>query len=216
MDANTREKFWTDNLALKSADWLPPADVWPELAELRAEHERLLAVVSQEGRAAWEIEKRYEEEDAARDEALREAFRTGKDAGADTREAEEERRTALADALLAAGAAQDALIAFLREAMAEIQEKAPAWYELLESRRAEAQAKREEAERLVAEANRLVSEATRLRNWLDRETGVSALGHYPFAQMGIPALPEYEPAHLGVPGPVVDELVDEPEPIEAA
>jgi len=126
---------------------------------------------------------------------------------------EGERKTEIADAQLRAEAAYDALVTFLTEAMAEIQHRAPEWYELLESRWDEAKAKREEAERLVAEANQLISEAERMRNWLDRETGVSALGHYPFAQMGIPALPEYEPARFGVPGP---EPVEEPEPVEAA
>jgi hypothetical protein len=59
--------------ALRSGDFFPPEDVWPELAHLRKEHERLLAVVGTEQRAYTELRERYEAEDAQRSENLKAA-----------------------------------------------------------------------------------------------------------------------------------------------
>ena len=47
--------------------------------------------------------------------------------------------------------------------------------------------KREEARRILAEADGQVAETERMRLWLDRESGRSALGHFPFEQMALPA-----------------------------
>jgi hypothetical protein len=181
--------------ALRSGDFFPPEDVWPELAHLRKEHERLLAVVGTEQRAYAELRERYETEDVQRSENLKAAFLAGDDPGDDGRETEEYRHTDLEDARLRAEAARDALVVFLTEAIAEVEHKAGIWYADLESRRTQAEANVEEARRLVAEAERMVGEAERLRNWLDRFTGRSALGHVPFAEMGSSA-PISDPAPL--------------------
>jgi hypothetical protein len=172
--------------ALSQQGWLPSADAWPELAHLREKHERLLALVREETLAANEVRKRHEAEDASRGETMKAAFLDGGDFDADGRTPAEERDTELAEATLRAEAATDAFVDFLASAIVEIKEKAPEWYALLASRRAEAEAKRGEARRILAEADAQVAETERMRVWLDRESGRSALGHFPFEQMDIP------------------------------
>src|SRR5215218_2861731 len=147
-----------NNPALSQPGWLPPPEAWPELAPLRAEHERLLAVARQESAALSELRKRHEAEDAARGETMTAAFLAGSDpavAGASAQARDSE----LAEAHLRVEAATDALVTFLNEAIAEIRQHAPEWYATLERRRAEAEAKREEARRLLAEADAVVGEA---------------------------------------------------------
>lgn len=175
-----------NNTALRQPGWLPPPAVWPELAPLRAEHERLLAVAHEEAAALMELRKQHEGEDEDRAVAIKAAFLSGGDPGKDGRQTEDERKTDLADAKLRVEAATDALVTFLVEAIAEIEGRAPEWYATLVSRRAEAEVKCEEARRLLAEADAVVGEADRMRAWLDRESGQSALGHYPYEQMGPP------------------------------
>jgi hypothetical protein len=182
-----------NNPTLLRHDWLPPADVWPELANMRREHERLLALREQEARALREIEERYETEDAARATELKASYLAGGNPADDGRQTEEERNTELVDARLRVEAATDALVTFLTEAISEIQVRAPGWYQTLEHRRAEAEARCVEVRKLLAEVETQVVETRRLGNWLDRFTGRSVLGHYPFAEMGASVEP---PAQL--------------------
>lgn len=196
MNLREVEVYFSRNPALRSPDWFPPEDTWPELAYLRKEHQRLLAIVQAESQALREIREQHEAEDAARSVALKAQFLTnGAEPGGDGRETEEYRHSDLADAQLRLEAAYDALVTFLNEAVAEVEGRAPEWYELLERRREQAEANVEEARRLIAEAERVVLEAERLGNWLDRFTGASALGHVPFTEMGSSA-PTADPAPL--------------------
>jgi hypothetical protein len=170
--------------ALRSADFFPPEDIWPELAHLRKEHERLLAVTRTEQAAYQQLRERYEAEDAARGTELKASFLAGDNPNEDGRDLEEARHTDLADARLRAEAATDALVAFLTEAIAEVGHKCPLWYANIESRREQAEAKVEEARRLVAEAEQVVAGAAQMRTWLDRFSGVSAPRHIPFGELG--------------------------------
>lgn len=193
-----------NNPALLRADWLPTADVCPDLAPQRAEHERLLGIARQEADALGVLRARHEAEDAARGETLKAAFLTGGEPGEDGRETEEQRDTDLADAELRVEAAYDALVVFLTEAVAEVQHRAPEWYEVLEGRRTNAQAKLAEARRLLAEAESQAGEIERFAFWLDRESGKSALGHIPFAEIGTPSS-----AHVATKnGPTAKEVVE--------
>jgi len=180
--------YFHRNPALRNPAFFPQEDAWPELAPLRAEHQRLLAVVSADVHALAEVRERYETEDTARSVALKAAFLTnGNEPGEDSRETEEYRQTDLDDARLRVEAACDALVTFLGEAVAEVESRCSEWYELLESRREEAETKREEARRLAAEAERDVGEAEQVGNWLDRFSGQSALSYVPYSEMGLSA-----------------------------
>jgi hypothetical protein len=182
-----------NNPTLLRPDWLPPADVWPELAPMRREHERLLAQREQEIQTLREVERRFEAEDAARSVELKASYLTGGEPSEDGRGTEEARNTELADARLRVEAATDALVTFLTEAISEIQGRASGWYSDLDRRRAEAEARCVEIRKLLAEAETQVVETRRLGNWLDRFSGRSALGHYPFEQMEASVEP---PAHM--------------------
>jgi hypothetical protein len=188
MNRQKVEAYFHRNPALRSPEFFPPEETWPELAHLRKEHQRLLAVVSTEGSALREVQQRHEDEDAARGVALKASFLTnGDEPDEDSRETEEYRQSDLEDARLRVEAACDALVAFLGEAIAEVEDRCPEWYDLLRSRREGAEAKVEEARRLAAEAERVVGEADRVKNWLDRFSGASALSYVPFADMGVSA-----------------------------
>jgi hypothetical protein len=176
-----------NNTALSDPGWLPPPEAWPELAELRAEHERLLTVARQEAGKLSKLRKQQEDAEAARGEAMKAAFLAGNDPDAEkNRKAQTRLELDIAEARLRVEAATDALVAFLTEAIAEVERRAPEFYATLDSRRAEAEVKRKAAQRLLEEADAVVGEADRMRGWLDRESGKSALGHYPYEQMPVP------------------------------
>jgi hypothetical protein len=176
-----------NNPALGNPGWLPPPAAWPELAKLHVEHQRLLAARHAEWEAWRDLPDRYEAEDEAHHNALKSSFLSGSSIPDDERDYEEARNTEVADALLRLEAATDALQTFLMEATAEIQRRAPEFYNTLNSRRAEADAKREQARRALAEAEAAVGETFRMRAWLDRESGKSALTHFPYADMLTPS-----------------------------
>jgi hypothetical protein len=185
MEQRDFERFFTNNPALRGESFFPPEDVWPEVAHFRKEHQRLLGVVQIEAAALGELLKRHEAEDATHGDALRESFLANGKPPEDEREAEGVRATELADAKLRVDAATEALIAFLVEALAEVKAQCPEWYELLEERREEAEAKVEEARRLAAEAERAVAEAQLIQTWLDRFSGVSALGYIAYSDLRV-------------------------------
>src|SRR6266540_6417263 len=121
MNQQEVEMYFHRNPALRNPEFFPPEDAWPELAHLRKEHQRLLAVVSAEVHALAEVRERHETEDAARSVALKAAFLTnGDEPGEDGRETEEYRQTDLQDAQLRVESACDALVTFLSEAVAEV------------------------------------------------------------------------------------------------
>jgi hypothetical protein len=185
-------KRWTlleNNTALLSPGWLPPGGDWPELADLRAEHERLLVASVEASRAVAEVKRRHEAEDEQRGEAIKQAVLAGEDPAATNGTAADERSAERAEAMLRYEAATDALVEFLAKAIAQIKEQASELYAALESRRAEAEAKRQEAQRLLAEAEQLVVGVERKQHWLDRISGQSALGHFPYEQMTVPTPP---------------------------
>lgn len=78
---------------------------------------------------------------AGRETAPVERLPSGDNPSEDGRDLEEARHTDLADARLRAEAATDALVAFLAEAVAEVEHKCPLWYADVESRREQAEAK---------------------------------------------------------------------------
>lgn len=174
--------------ALLKPNWLPNEAAWPELAERRAQHERLLAAIAEVGQEALAARQRHDAAEKAHADELQAAFLEGRaPSEPEERQPPEARAAEVADFERRASAARAALNQFLEETLAEIKERAPEWYALLSERQAEVEAKREEARRLLAEADASVGEAERMRFWLARATGESPLGQYPFAEMPVPA-----------------------------
>jgi hypothetical protein len=194
---NELERRWAfleDNPAVEQPGWLPPAEECPELADLREQHEHVLATFADARRAVGDLHRRAEAEAAAQTDALKDAILAGK--GADTVELPEVTVAEgdVAEAIRRAQVARDALQQFARQAVETMRERATTIHAGLDERLREADAKREQARKLLAEADRVGAEPKRMRNWIDRATGDSALGLYAYADM---------PAPLATPVPEV-------------
>src|SRR5436853_4463057 len=106
MDENARWEFLFKNPAVSDPGWLPPQDEVPELADLRADHERLLAARTEAGQAAYALRQRRERELEAQRAAREQALLDGKDARLPKVTVTEAK---LAAAVAGAEAAQDAV-----------------------------------------------------------------------------------------------------------
>jgi hypothetical protein len=183
MDENERWEFLFKNPAVVDPGWLPPQGEVPELADLRADHDRLLAARAETGQAAFALRQRREHELEAQRAAREQALLDGKDARLP--------KLTITEAKLAAGvaeaeAAQDALQSFVQRAVTQVVERQSDLLSGLEAITREAEGKRAEAQALLDEAARMEAGTKRLRNWLGRMTGESALGLYPYEQMETP------------------------------
>lgn len=203
MEQGRRWRFLEDNPALVQPNWLPPEDEAPELAELRAEHVRLITLRADKARAAFELKRKSDAEAQARDDALREAYLEGADATAGLPDF-----TVYEDDLTEAGreyeAATDALQTFTQRATKQLAELAPDLITKLDARIAEeAEPLRRQALDLMARADAIEMNARRMRNWLSRADGGANvhLGHYPYN-----GLPAPDPERGG--GMTISELWD--------
>jgi len=169
--AGAYERVLIASQAFLDPGWLPPPEDCEPLADLRAEHVRLLASV-REARA--ELSGLRQEQDAANAEraaALHNAYLNGPSAAlpaavvVDTSEANERY-----------DAACEALEAFINDAQLQIAERAPQIRAALRDRSLAADEKRAEARRLLAEADRLAAEPITLDGWLARYDGRYHLG----------------------------------------
>jgi hypothetical protein len=182
-----RWPFLEDNRALTFPGWLPPADECPALADLREAHERILAATAEASRAATEVQRKQEAELEAVRAAEEEALFSGKPAEVLTVTVGDQE---VAEASERAHAARDALQRFVQHAVEQVREREPEIVAALDGSREEAAAKRAEAQRLLAEADELERTPQRISLWLDRVTGRSNLGHFPYSEMAAPAPPE--------------------------
>jgi hypothetical protein len=182
--------FLEENPALLLRDWMPPADEWPEFAEQRAEHESLLTQRQKAWDDACALAETFEAEDVAREQEVKEALREGREPDESQTTPPEQRADARREALTKWEQATDLLVEFLERVCAEIRERGGELYGALDAEASAIEANRAEAQRLLAEADGLIGRIDRKRFWLDRGTGRSVLGYYPFEQLGIPMPPE--------------------------
>jgi hypothetical protein len=228
--AGAYERVVMRSPAFVDRGWLPPADDCAELADLRAEHERLLDVVAD---ALAKVRKAREEIDGADEKravALRDAIAAGKSPASVVLEKADEQ--ALKGALGVYDAACAVLEMFVRNAEQQIVERAPVVRDGFATSLREAEAKRAEARRLLHEASRLEAEPKRLLNWLDRYTTVedpesgeqrkaSWLGPIAYEAMDLPVRepvpPLFEEIAGLAPATVIEVGSDEvaPEELEA-
>jgi hypothetical protein len=182
-----RWRLLEDEPALVSPEWLPPAEECEQLADLRAEHERLLAVNNEAQDAVADLYHERNTQLEAQRAAQEQAFLTG--AHVDVPEL-----TVTGDELAEAGAraeaARDALQAFVGRAVETIREREPEIVDVLTDVLQQAEAKRARAQELLAEADAMEAKPWRLSRWLDRVAGRSALGHVPYSELAAPPPPE--------------------------
>jgi hypothetical protein len=177
--------------ALLRADWLPPEEEAPELAELRKEHVRLLALRQKVWDEASANVEKFKAEDDARAEELRLAYREGREPNLGDGTPPEERREVTEAGVARIEAVTDALVEFLTEAIKEVRDRQHELYEKLNAKVAEAVALRAEAQRLLAEADAAVGNTHRMRSWLDRTTGNATIKwHLSWGETSAPAPPE--------------------------
>lgn len=182
-----RWPFLEHNPAVSYPGWFPPKDECAELADLRAEHLRLLAARGEAYSELADLRRQQEREADEHGRALTAALLAGEEAPPPPSGQVTERE--LADALLGVEAANDALQAFARTAVQGVVDRAPQVQAGVAARLRLADEKRAEARAFLAEADRLAAEPTRLRDWIARATGESPLGLVPFDHLGLPMRP---------------------------
>ena len=187
MTEQRRWRLLEDWSALTRAGWLPDAESCPTLADLREAHERVLAAAAEASATAGDLAKRREDELEAIRAAEEDALFRGKEADPPPLTVTEDE---IAEARARAEAGRDAVQRFVLYAVEQTREREPEIMAALDSARKEAADKRAEAQKLLAEADRLEAAPKRLMFWLDRITGRSNLGHFPFAEMVAPPPPE--------------------------
>lgn len=173
--------------ALASAGWLPPGEDCPAVADLREAHERVLAAAAQASGAAAELVRLRKDELEAVRAAEEQRLLLGKDIEVPELTVTDAQ---IAEARTKAEAARDALQTFARRAIEQARDREPEIVGALNEARQEAAAKREQAQTLLREADALEVTPMRVSLWLDRITGRSKLGHYPYEDMAAPPPPE--------------------------
>src|ERR1035437_8212704 len=169
-----RWRYLFENIALRRPGWLPTAEEAPKLADLKAEHERLLTVVREQDAEQLKLERRRDAELEAQ-RAAQEASFLGKSTGAKPPKITVTDK-ALAEAQARSDAAYDALQTFAKRAVKEITRLTPDLRAGLVEIVSQAEARRAEARALQAEADQLEGSTNKLRNWHARFDGSSALG----------------------------------------
>jgi hypothetical protein len=177
-----------NNPALLMEEWLPDPPPWPELAEMRLDHLRLLQERARLGSELSGLRQRFKDEDETRAEAMQAAYREGAAPELAEVTPPEERQSVLAEAEAHATAANGALIDFLTEVLERLKAEQLAWLRRVESIELGIQEKREQARRLLAEADAEVGDVERLRSWLVRAASGRMGPHVAWAHLA-PSIP---------------------------
>ena len=185
-----------DYMRMSSPGWFPVTSD-PVLEELRAEHERLLALRDMTRRNGATLRARFEEEDAARQAEFDAAARESREPELPEVTSEDARRDALMNADARIRAASHALQSFGIAAVERLRgDLPPGWHAAeavnghqippdgaaaeivakLDAQAADARRRAEEARRALAEADRELRAAVPLRMWLIRTANAGTDG----------------------------------------
>jgi hypothetical protein len=186
MSIMRRWRFLEDEPAVTNPGWIPPEGDCPELADLRAEHQRLLNGFAEANQALFQLRQQAEADAVKRSDALRAAILAGGDPKTASFPKSKITEAQLAEAVQRTEIARDALQQFVERAVEQIGERSGQIHKGLAERLQDAEAKRTEARALLREAERLSAEPRRMLDWLARSTGESPLGLFPFSDMAVP------------------------------
>jgi len=155
--------------ALSRADWIPEG-AFPELDELRTEHQGLRDQALAADRDASALKERFEAEDASHAEALRARVSDPSLEHPDL-SSPEDRAAAVAEAEGRSRAVAEVQDAFLHRAVATIAERYPEWVAMLDSQDGEVEDRVEEARAALAKLEAQRDATVQLRLWLQRTAG---------------------------------------------
>jgi|GEM_PF-2892911 len=179
-----RWRYLLEHPPVTRQGWLPPSTDVPELADLNAEHERLLALVDEQDAVRFELEAKYDAELEAQRAAQESAF-LGQGSGKKPPKITVT-DAARAEAKAKSAAARDALQTFIEQAVAEIKELIPDLYAGITKIMKKAEAKYAKAKALENEARQLEGSTKKLGNWLGRFDGTSKLGLISWDDLDVP------------------------------
>lgn len=183
-DSYERHRFLVENRAVVDPGWLPTAEDVPELGDLRAGHERVLAAQREATAEFMALRAQRNAEEESR-RAFNEAHFLGREPKGELPPitvGDED----LLDAKERADAAKDAVQTFAREAIATVREREASLLDGLDEITRAAEAKEAEAAALIAEAAAMKASTLRLKDWLARSTGKSPLGHVAWRAIPLP------------------------------
>jgi hypothetical protein len=155
--------------AILHRDWLPSEEEWPEFADLRAEHERLLDGCEDALLAASEANAEFAAERKAQHAEMEAALRENREEEQMSLTPPEEQKIAQDENIRRIEASFRVLVDFLEDAFKQIRELAPELYDGLAAEERVADAKRAEAQGLLNEADAVVRNVQRKQMWLGRE-----------------------------------------------
>jgi hypothetical protein len=183
VDDGRRYRFLEDNPAVTRAGWLPPAAEVPELADLRANHERLIAAVEETAQEASALSRKRNAELEAQRAAHERGFIGGEPQKMPPLTVGDDQ---VAEAVFQADAARDALQTYVQTVIAEIKQREQKLLDQMDEIRRAADVRRAEAQRMLDEAELAELSTKKLSGWLARATERSHLGHYPYDELPLP------------------------------
>jgi len=183
LEGQRRYRFLEDEPAVAHPGWFPPAAECPELADLRADHDRLIEAVKQTARDASALFNARKVELEAQRAAHERGFLGGETEPVPALTVGEDQ---IAEATARADAARDALQTFAQNALAEVEQREPKLLGQLNEVQHGADLLRAQARRMLDEAELAELTTKKLSNWLARATGRSYLGQIGWDDLGLP------------------------------
>jgi hypothetical protein len=179
--------------------WLPDVDVFPELTQLREDHDRMQAQWKAEGAKVYEIKDRIEKDKEHRESALRDAYLAG-ESDPKVEDESEKLKVELEQAQERARAAGKAFVEHINVCITTIAEKRPEWLEQIESKEADIAAEAAGLEAQLREVQSQKGSFYTLYYWIDRTGGEAVetpAAHFPFADIPKPPANEQERERIG-------------------
>jgi hypothetical protein len=184
MSVNSYERLLSASAVYVSDGWLPPEETCEALADLKAEHLRLLDATRSALQELADARRSVDVAAEARSEALQAAILAGRDAA--SVKADEPDVEAIAELERVYLASAAALEQFVNETRAEVVEREPEIREQLAEDLADADELRRQARELLAEADALAAKPEKMSNWLDRFGSRDYMGPLAYEDMPDP------------------------------
>jgi hypothetical protein len=152
-----------------SADWLPPDERWPELNDLRDTHVRLRQQARSASTAVYTLQREFEAEDKAKDEALKAGFAAGVEPDLPEITSDADRESQLKDAKAISKAASAASLDHIDKVLEVFGTRYPEFLGDLDAEDRELNLEIAEARARLAELEaRNANTNERTRQWIER------------------------------------------------